>query len=93
MNAALVACVRFIVCGRVQGVCFRACARDEALRLYLTGHARNLVDGSVEVLACGEESALAELERWLRVGPPAARVETVQRMDKDASAPSGFRVL
>jgi acylphosphatase len=86
------ACARFIVCGSVQGVCFRASARDEALRLHLTGHARNLPDGSVEVLACGEQPALAALERWLHIGPPAARVATVQRTMIEAAPLSGFRI-
>ncbi len=86
-------CARFIVSGRVQGVFFRASARDEAKRLAVNGHARNLPDGNVEVLACGAESALAMLERWLQIGPAAARVETVRREDLDAAPLSGFRVL
>ncbi|HSJ41006.1 MAG TPA: acylphosphatase, partial [Xanthobacteraceae bacterium] len=57
-------CVRFVVSGRVQGVFFRASTRDEALRLGLTGHARNLPDGTVEVVACGDDTALVQLERW-----------------------------
>jgi len=73
------ACAKFIVVGRVQGVFFRASTRDEALRLKLAGHAQNLANGSVEVLACGDAAALDALERWLRHGPPAARVEHVHR--------------
>jgi acylphosphatase len=84
-------CVRFIVSGRVQGVFFRASAREEALRLGLTGHARNLADGRVEVLAWGDSAALAELERWLHVGPPLARVTRVERSDGAAgAAPARF---
>jgi len=85
-----VPCVKFTVGGRVQGVFFRASTRAEALRLGLTGYANNLPDGSVEVLACGEAAALDELQRWLHVGPPAARVESVRRSQVDDSAPSGF---
>jgi acylphosphatase len=84
---------RFIVSGRVQGVFFRASARDEAKRLGVNGHARNLLDGNVEVCACGSQSALAALERWLHVGPPAARVETVRREHMDSAPLSGFHVL
>jgi len=83
-------CTKFIVSGRVQGVFFRASTRTEALRLGLTGYAKNLADGGVEVLACGAPAALDELERWLRIGPPAARVENVQRSAVAATAPSGF---
>ena len=76
-------CVRFLVSGRVQGVFFRASARDQAQRLRLSGHARNLADGSVEVVACGEEAALAELELWLHQGPQYARVTGVSREPVD----------
>lgn len=84
------ACAKFIVSGRVQGVFFRASTRAEAVRLGLTGYAKNLPDGSVEVLACGEDSALEALQRWLRIGPPVARVESVRRFPVEASAPGGF---
>ena len=86
MNAA-----RFIVRGKVQGVFFRASARDEALRLKITGHARNMIDGSVEVVAYGDTAALDLLEAWLRDGPPEARVEELYREEVGAhDAPVGF---
>lgn len=70
---------RFVVNGKVQGVWFRASTREQALALGLQGHAVNLADGSVEVLACGEAQALDALERWLWQGPPLARVAKVTR--------------
>lgn len=70
---------RFVVRGKVQGVWFRASTRDEAVRLGLQGHARNLADGSVEVLAMGDAEAIDALERWLHLGPPLARVDGVSR--------------
>lgn len=79
------AAARFVVTGRVQGVWFRASTRDEALRLGLTGHARNLADGGVEVLAVGDGEAVAALERWLHRGPPLARVAGVARFDADST--------
>ncbi|MHB9050456.1 MAG: acylphosphatase [Thiomonas delicata] len=86
-------CRRCIVTGRVQGVSFRAYTRAEALRLGLRGHARNLPDGSVEVLACGEAQAVEALCRWLWQGSPASRVEAV-RMEDGAGvvAPPGFSI-
>ena len=72
---------RFLVGGKVQGVFFRASTREQAVKLGLRGYARNLPDGRVEVLAEGEERALDALERWLHVGPPMAKVETVERSD------------
>lgn len=84
------ACLRCCISGRVQGVFFRASTQREALRLGLTGYARNLADGSVEVLACGEASALAALQAWLHTGPPASRVEAVACEPVSQPAPQGF---
>lgn len=63
----------------MQGVWFRASTRDQALALGLRGHAVNLDDGSVEVVAAGLPDALDALEHWLRGGPPLARVDHVAR--------------
>ncbi len=68
---------RCYVSGRVQGVFYRASTRQRAEMLGVTGYARNLADGRVEVLACGEPAAVAELCEWLREGPPAASVTEV----------------
>ena len=76
----------------MQGVFFRASARDEAVRLGLTGYARNLSDGTVEVVACGEDVALAQFERWLGRGPALARVSSVTRAAADIAAPSRFSI-
>lgn len=70
-------CMRFRVTGRVQGVFFRASTRERARALGLTGHAVNLDDGRVEVLACGDDDAIEALRQWLHQGPPLAQVEKV----------------
>ncbi|TVP87831.1 MAG: acylphosphatase [Thioalkalivibrio sp.] len=69
--------LRCRVSGRVQGVFFRASTQRQARSLGLAGHARNLDDGSVEVLAVGSPAALGELKSWLGVGPTGARVDAV----------------
>ncbi len=84
-------CIRCHVSGRVQGVFYRASTRREALRLGISGWARNLPDGRVEVLACGEEEALEALLAWLREGPPHARVEEVEWEPVEAEGVEGFR--
>lgn len=66
------------VTGRVQGVGFRWHAREEALRLGLTGRVRNRADGSVQVLAEGPRPSLAALVEWARHGPARARVAAVE---------------
>lgn len=83
-------CRRFFVSGRVQGVFFRESTRGEAERLGLTGHAVNLDDGRVEVLACGQTDALERLARWLQQGPSAADVTDVRGEPADASPPARF---
>ena len=69
---------RCLVSGRVQGVYYRASARARALDLGVHGVARNLADGRVEVLALGEDAAVARFIEWLWDGPPTARVESVE---------------
>ncbi len=71
-------CLRCIVKGRVQGVFFRASTQEQAERLGIQGWAKNLPDGSVEVLACGEEQDIAALRHWLHQGPPMAQVTGVE---------------
>ena len=71
--------LRAIVHGHVQGVWFRETTRRRGESLGLTGFARNLSDGTrVEVLAEGKRENLEALADFLRVGPPAARVDRVE---------------
>jgi acylphosphatase len=80
---------RFRIAGRVQGVFFRASTAREAERHGVRGHAVNLPDGSVEVLAIGAAAAVAALELWLHSGPPAARVDSVTEVAAGAAVDSG----
>jgi acylphosphatase len=84
------ACRRFRIEGKVQGVWYRASARDTASALGLVGYAANLPDGSVEVVACGDVQALDTLADWLWQGPPLARVERVESAAAPAQAFDGF---
>ena len=87
---------RFLVMGKVQGVFFRQSARLEANRLMLKGLARNLPDGSVEVVARGSAAAVEALHQWLRRGPAQARVEEVRETDATvlkSAIPEGFAVF
>lgn len=70
-------CVRCLVGGRVQGVFYRASTQGVARQLGLSGYARNLPDGRVEVLACGQHESVERLRNWLWEGPPMARVDSV----------------
>ena len=84
------ACRRFLVSGRVQGVWFRASTRQQAIALGLTGEAVNLPDGRVEVVACGGPGALDALAAWLWQGPELARVDDVRSEEATERAYTGF---
>jgi acylphosphatase len=83
---------RFVVSGRVQGVFYREGAKSEALRLGIRGHAENLPDGSVEIVAEGEPNAVELLGRWLRQGPPRAGVTNVESSYESPEGVAGFTV-
>jgi acylphosphatase len=83
---------RFLVSGRVQGVAFRAWTRQQAIELGLRGHARNLDDGRVEVLAAGVPAALEALAARLQHGPQHARVESVSRAGAAMPDRDGFTI-
>jgi acylphosphatase len=82
----------FTIKGRVQGVWFRDSTRREALKLGVSGYAKNLPKGDVEVLAVGEAAALNELARWLRDGPPMAEVTDIKEEVLEARESFGFQI-
>jgi len=67
------------VSGRVQGVYFRASSQQIAIDHGLSGYARNLSDGDVEVLMCGEEREVDKMLEWLKHGPPEAEVDNIEK--------------
>lgn len=69
--------IHAIVKGKVQGVFYREFTRREAETLGVSGFARNLKDGSVEIIAEGEERQLKEFERKFRKGPLLAFITDV----------------
>jgi acylphosphatase len=79
----------FLVSGMVQGVGFRWFVARHARSLGLSGYARNLPDGRVEVVVSGPERVLPDLEELLRTGPAYAQVEKVERSDQPAAFPIG----
>lgn len=83
-------CRRCYVSGKVQGVFYRASTRERARALRVTGYAKNLDDGRVEVLACGESADVEMLLAWLWEGPRGARVESVNVQDADDDPPGEF---
>jgi acylphosphatase len=83
-------CLKSLVSGRVQGVWYRASTRDRALALGVVGYVKNLADGRVEVLACGDTLAVDALVGWLAQGPPRANVRDVSTQAVDGKWADGL---
>jgi acylphosphatase len=84
--------VTIFVSGRVQGVFYRASAREMALQLGIRGFVRNEPDGSVYLEAEGEEAALNQFVAWCRKGPVRAIVSNVQVIEGAWAGFSSFIV-
>ncbi|MFH0834385.1 MAG: acylphosphatase [Patescibacteria group bacterium] len=69
--------LKMIVSGKVQGVWYRASTASVARDLGLKGFAKNLPDGSVEIIAVGEKARLEKLRKWCELGPAHAQVDSV----------------
>jgi len=74
-----------IITGRVQGVFFRAYARESAVTLKLTGWVRNLHDGSVEAVFEGDDKNVESMLAWCWKGPPHAVVKYVDAAEEPYS--------
>lgn len=80
--------------GEVQGVNYRYFAKDAALAFGLTGFVKNLSDGSVELVAEGEEERLAKLLKWSYDGSKAAHVDKIEkRWENPTNEFSDFSVI
>ena len=84
--------VRCIVSGRVQGVFYRARTAERAREFNVHGWARNLSDGTVEVVMSGAQASVSALCAWLWEGPPAARVTGVRVEEWSGKPGDGFSV-
>jgi len=83
---------RWFVRGRVQGVGYRYFAQKAATGLGLTGYARNLDDGRVEVYAVGPEEKLSELAGMLHKGPMWSDVRGVDEQEAAVQEYGSFRI-
>lgn len=86
-------CMRCYISGKVQGVWFRASAKEQADNLNINGWARNLPDGRIEVFACGTENQLDLFYDWLKHGPRLAIVNEYNREDLPWENYIGFDTL
>jgi acylphosphatase len=83
-----------LIRGRVQGVGFRWFVREQGRLLGVRGWVRNRPDGTVEVSADGDVTALNALKARLQVGPPGAVVAELEELEGSADAlPNQFTIL
>lgn len=86
-------CRHGFVSGRVQGVSFRQFTKQQADAAGLNGWVRNLADGRVEFLLCGEANAVNHVLNLLHRGPPLARVDSLESREIEApQVVHGFRI-
>ena len=85
--------VSIIVSGKVQGVFFRQSTKELASALNLAGYVKNLPDGSVEIVATGNDEHIDHLIRWCSAGPPKAKVENVKIKELPLKTFDQFLVL
>ena len=79
-------CFKFVISGRVQGVCFRANTVRFVVKknLDIRGYVKNLSNGDVEVLAQGDSDNLDILHNWLKKGPHMAKVVGIKVVKIDS---------
>ena len=82
--------VRAVIRGLVQGVGYRQWTCGQAGRLGLYGWVRNRRDGAVELKAIGSADLVEQLLDACRRGPPAARVDGVERFEAEVEALPDF---
>ena len=84
---------RLIIKGKVQGVFYRATAKDVADMLGIKGWVRNLPDNNVEITATANEELLQKFIAWCKQGPPKARVDEVTIEELDPQGFNGFKII
>ena len=85
--------VHLIIKGRVQGVFYRATAKDVADEIGVTGWVKNTEEGNVEILATGSDTQLRKLIDWCRIGPKKAVVTEVEISENKEENFKSFEVL
>ena len=88
MNVSVVARIK----GKVQGVMFRISSQEKAIDFGLSGYAKNLDSGDVEILMCGEQSNIDKMLAWLEQGPDQAEVTDVEHHEIKVPVPNFFSV-
>ena len=82
-----------LIKGKVQGVFYRASAKERAELLQLTGWVKNTAAGNVEAVVSGTEENIKAFVEWCKSGPARANVTQVIVQDSEESNFSGFKII
>ncbi|MDB5209085.1 MAG: hypothetical protein JWR72_4160 [Flavisolibacter sp.] len=85
--------IHLLIKGKVQGVFYRATAKEKASGLKLSGWIKNTRDGHVEAVASGEEDDLQSFIAWCKKGPPGAQVKSVEITETQEKFTEGFLII
>ena len=85
--------VRLIIKGKVQGVFYRATAKDVADLIGIKGWVKNLPDDNVEIIATAAEDVLQKFIAWCKQGPPKAKVDEVIVEELNPEEFKGFKIM
>lgn len=85
--------ISIIVSGKVQGVYYRQGTKEKAVELGITGHVKNLRDGTVHIIATGTAEQLLLLTEWCKIGPSKAIVKSVQTTELPRQEFESFAIV
>ena len=85
--------IHLVISGKVQGVFYRASAKERADKLKINGWIKNTKEGDVEVLASGSNENLSKFAEWCKKGPSGANVTNVAVTNMDEKPEQGFKIV
>ena len=85
--------VHIKISGKVQGVFFRASAKEIADKLKITGWVKNTLEGDVEIVAEGSSESIEEFLEWCKKGPPKAFVSHLNFTETESAKLKNFRII
>lgn len=86
-------CRHCFISGLVQGVFYRSHTKDEADKLGITGWVKNLRDGRVEAMICGEKNKIEKLIEWMKKGPRISKVDAVKVINEEYKNFDDFKIV
>ena len=84
--------IHLVIKGKVQGVFYRASAKDVAMKHGLKGWVKNTKEGDVEIKVQGPQDQVEEFIKWCYKGPPSAQVTSIEREELAEESFHDFRI-